>query len=42
MAPTGSEAPTGPETPAGPEAPSGSPQAPPLPIPQDPGVNRYS
>ncbi len=38
-----SEAFAGSEALAGPlEAPPGSPQAPPLPIPQDSGVNRYS
>ncbi len=37
-----SKAPIRPETPAGPEAPLGPPQAPSLPIPQDPGAHRYS
>ncbi len=41
-APTSSKAPAGPETPAGPEAPLGPPQAPPLPVPSDPGANHYS
>ncbi len=41
-APACSKAPVGPETPAGPKAPPEAPQAPPLPVPQDPGANRYS
>ncbi len=41
-APAGYDTPAGSETPAGPETPPRPPQAPPFPVPQDPGANRYS